>query len=236
MSTNGYVRNNVANTNGGWGIQSWHDAKENAIENNTVCYNRSGNISVGAGDYYNPPLPWTGSVVNNIVCDGAYGINVYGSIASGQKFANNLTSNNTKELNLGSQSCTGCIDATVKFVDAAAGDFHLAAGSPGIDQGLALPGVTKDIDGNTRPQGSAIDIGAYEYGSSGGGGGDGGGGATGLITCTVSLSFTVDPGTPGGAAPVEVTCGPAAEGATPTAASAGERRNKSSPGAERPGR
>lgn len=50
------------------------------------------------------------------------------------------------------------------FVDAAQGDFHLAAGSPAIDAGvdLAGSGVTVDLDGTPRPQGGAFDCGAFE--------------------------------------------------------------------------
>lgn len=48
------------------------------------------------------------------------------------------------------------------FVDAAADDYHLAPGSPAIDAGEALSGVTIDRDGVERPQGGAHDAGAYE--------------------------------------------------------------------------
>ena len=47
------------------------------------------------------------------------------------------------------------------FVNAALGNYHLAAGSPAIDAG-ANTGVGVDLDGAIRPQGAAYDIGAYE--------------------------------------------------------------------------
>lgn len=163
MSTNGYVRNNVSNDNAGWGIQSWHDAKQNDIDNNTACGNMSGNISVGSGDYYHPAQPWTGRVQNNIACNAPYGINVYGDIAAGQAFTNNLTHNNTTNLNLKNQSCGSCITGDPKFVGG--GDYHLQPSSPAIDHGVAVAAIEVDMDGNSRPQGAAYDIGAYEYGS-----------------------------------------------------------------------
>lgn len=57
------------------------------------------------------------------------------------------------------------INADPKFVNAAGQDFHLQSSSPAIDHGTTLAAVTTDTDGVMRPQGSAYDIGAYEFGS-----------------------------------------------------------------------
>ena len=47
------------------------------------------------------------------------------------------------------------------FVDANAGNYLLRTNSPALD--IAQPsGVTNDFDGNSRPSGSAPDIGCYE--------------------------------------------------------------------------
>jgi hypothetical protein len=50
-------------------------------------------------------------------------------------------------------------------VNAVGGDFHLVSGSPAIDKGtnLSATGFATDIDGHSRPQGSAWSIGAYEF-------------------------------------------------------------------------
>ncbi len=49
------------------------------------------------------------------------------------------------------------------FVDAGGGDLHLFDGSVGVDAGTALGAPPEDFDGNPRPTGAAVDIGAYEY-------------------------------------------------------------------------
>jgi hypothetical protein len=48
------------------------------------------------------------------------------------------------------------------FVDPAGWDYHLLGGSPAIDAGVDA-GMTSDIDGDRRPQGTGYDIGADEY-------------------------------------------------------------------------
>ncbi len=52
-----------------------------------------------------------------------------------------------------------------QFVDATGGDYHLKSSSPAVDHGVAtprFPSVSADLDGVSRPQGAAPDIGAYE--------------------------------------------------------------------------
>ena len=49
------------------------------------------------------------------------------------------------------------------FVDAAAHDYRLVATSPAVNAGTAIAEVTVDRDGTPRPQGSAYDVGAYEF-------------------------------------------------------------------------
>jgi hypothetical protein len=54
------------------------------------------------------------------------------------------------------------------FVDPLGGDHHVAAGSPTIDAGIVDQLGPSDLDGSPRVQGSAPDIGAYEFPSSSG--------------------------------------------------------------------
>lgn len=50
-----------------------------------------------------------------------------------------------------------------RFVNAAAGDFRLRAGSPAIDTGSAAGAPPVDLAGIARPQGAGFDIGAFEF-------------------------------------------------------------------------
>jgi hypothetical protein len=54
------------------------------------------------------------------------------------------------------------VAANPMFVNAAAGDFHLNAGSPMIDKATAMTLFNYDKDGVARPTGLGVDIGAYE--------------------------------------------------------------------------
>jgi hypothetical protein len=50
------------------------------------------------------------------------------------------------------------------FVNAAAGDLHLApSASRAIDAGRSVPGLVDDFDGQQRPAGATIDVGADEH-------------------------------------------------------------------------
>ena len=66
-------------------------------------------------------------------------------------------------------SSTGCsvgatqVGANPMFVNPAAYDFHVQSGGAGVDAGANLSAVPLDIDGNSRPQGSSTDVGAYEF-------------------------------------------------------------------------
>jgi parallel beta-helix repeat protein len=56
---------------------------------------------------------------------------------------------------------TGNIDENPSFTGN--NDYHLLVGSPCINTGTSLDAPNTDIEGNSRPQGSAYDMGAYEY-------------------------------------------------------------------------
>jgi hypothetical protein len=116
-----------------------------------------------------PSLGGTGNV--EIVGNTVYGVRPYHGIwvteVDAPVVRNNISyTPNGVALTL-SGSTTGVsnnLTTDPRFVNIANNDFHLAAGSPAIDKGVTLPAPYNiDKDGVSRPQGSAFDIGAYEF-------------------------------------------------------------------------
>ncbi|MEW6368682.1 MAG: IPT/TIG domain-containing protein [Acidobacteriota bacterium] len=88
---------------------------------------------------------------------------------TGAYIANNLTNRAIARRDGASGTATSNVTTAVAgyFVNASAGDLHLASAVGGVaDAGIAIAGLTNDFDGHARPYGAGIDIGADEYGTS----------------------------------------------------------------------
>src|SRR5208283_2532222 len=59
------------------------------------------------------------------------------------------------------------VDPKLTSLSLANPNFHLQPGSPAINAGVPVTGLATDFDGVPRPEGSAFDIGAYQYVSQG---------------------------------------------------------------------
>lgn len=120
-------------------------------------------------------------IYNNTVYGFEHGVGIYEVAAEGTVIRNNAFAQwNTSPMcyaNTNEGSCQPLPETIVAdhnatrepfgFLDAIQLDFHLTLGSPLIDTGYLLDGLNpNDYDGKPRPQGSAYDIGAYEYASS----------------------------------------------------------------------
>ncbi len=178
----GLVANNLLYNNTGKGIASFHgDGREtggfNVFANNTIYFRK------GEGRYAFRVIGGghDDTVVNNIFINSS---GQEAALAIATDSLKGLTCNNNILFGRAGKGAVGIGDGFVTlaewqgrgfdkasieagpadiFVDAEGGDFHLKEGSPAIDAGVAVGAVTTDIDGVKRPQGSAFDIGCYEY-------------------------------------------------------------------------
>lgn len=101
------------------------------------------------------------TVVNN---RGDFGIYI-GPGATGTVVRNNISRGNTRDIEnrgVGTTVSNNLAGVDPLFVNESAADFRLQVGSPAIDAAFATGVVTTDVRGQTRSQGAAPDIGAYE--------------------------------------------------------------------------
>ncbi len=103
-------------------------------------------------------------VKNNVVQGSGSGTGYSGGFAAGSDYNISDQANNAPSPSYRSNQAT-----TVQFIDGAGGDFHLSASdASAIDAGIDLSAdanlsFNTDIDAQTRPFGSAWDIGADEF-------------------------------------------------------------------------
>lgn len=176
--------------NAGWGIQAFKEGSGGVnnllIRNNFVFENaRIGQrgdgilVSSGSGAAVYNNVVWGNevgiwvdygasatTVYHNTVVNnhGEFGIYI-GPGASGTVVRNNISRGNTRDIEnrgVGSTLSNNLAGVDPRFVNEATADYRLQSGSPAIDAGLATGVVTTDVRGQTRSQGSAPDIGAYE--------------------------------------------------------------------------
>jgi predicted outer membrane repeat protein len=98
-------------------------------------------------------------LTNTLVAGYAVGLERgSGSLTEDYTLFSGVTLPYSGTIDTGANSFTG----TANFADAAAGDFHLAAGSSALDAGLAA-GALVDFEGQPRPAAGATDIGFDEF-------------------------------------------------------------------------
>ncbi|MDJ0701719.1 MAG: right-handed parallel beta-helix repeat-containing protein [Leptolyngbyaceae cyanobacterium MO_188.B28] len=164
--------NGVKGVNGGRGIAIGSNIRDVTVVNNTFAENNQAFVIDGldslGGDKSRDILlrnnifaNSTGrngliADVNNLTLDHNLFTDGFKQLyVRGDRLSNLQTGNNLKAQSVG-------------FVDSGAGDFHLTASSPAVDQASRKIGAyaRRDKDGKQRPQGTGFDFGAYEYSSS----------------------------------------------------------------------
>jgi hypothetical protein len=135
---------------------------------NTV--DSSATNAIGVWTFDDDPAGLTVNAYNNILSHAqAYGIKL---TTSGPPPTVNVGYNDYYSDAGGASSGVGqgrtAFRANPRFVDSVGGNYRLAADSPVIDAGLVCsPGglANPDADGHGRLHGSAVDLGAYEFGA-----------------------------------------------------------------------
>lgn len=161
------VENNIAYNNVGNGIYINHETGPVTFMNNTSFANAEYGFGV------NGTQAVSGFVIANNISmnNGLAGFKTW-SIITGAQYTNNISFNNpTNFVQDGKGTDIGTITSDPQFVNYQAngsGDYHLKAGSPAIDKGIATNAPNHDYDGSARPQGNGYDIGALEYAATAG--------------------------------------------------------------------
>jgi parallel beta-helix repeat protein len=146
--------------NQGLGVQ-WYPSPNNVTMRNCVVYN---NYSWGI--FFNAATNvkiYNNTVYNNGTGNGHPGIAGSGST---NQIRNNIAYNNAGGQTScgGGAVCSNNFTGDPNFVNAAVANFQLQSTSGAIDAGTNLgSSVPTDRNGVPRPQGSAFDIGAYEF-------------------------------------------------------------------------
>jgi Domain of unknown function (DUF5123)/IPT/TIG domain len=157
----GSIYNNVFNKLGqGFSAIAIYSGDWNVFNNTFYGINSSSGIVWLNSDFAKP----TANVRNNIFYSD--GSSPYVGMLNGTT-SSQLTLSNNLYFNRGSAPSWDSSPVVLNplFVDAANGNFRLQATSPAIDKGTSTVTtiVTTDADGAARLQGSAVDIGAFEY-------------------------------------------------------------------------
>jgi Periplasmic copper-binding protein (NosD) len=151
--TNHMIAHNSAALDGG----GMYVYASNAIRfiNNTLVDNNQGSGKVGVALFRGLPVTLT----NNIIVGHSVAI----SVAAGSTAV--LTCNDYWDNTIGvSGQISGATDMTLdpQFENRAAGDYHLALNSAVIDLGDNSVNVPLDFEGDPRPRGGKMDVGADE--------------------------------------------------------------------------
>lgn len=146
LSNNLIARNRTDSLGGGiFVIPEGAHASQVILINNTIADNGD----TGVAGWQNVALTLT----NNIIAGHTTGVNNTIPASATVAADTNLFWNTTDPI-------TGT-NAILKDPLLTA-DYRLRSGSPAVDKGLTIPWLTVDLEGTTRPQGGAYDIGAFE--------------------------------------------------------------------------
>ena len=155
------VVNNIVAHNDNRGVKGVNYTEIKLI-NNTIVGNGSQAIEMHAWPI-SSTIPMTATVVNNIIADHpdcAFS-GFFNAVFA--VYNNDVVGHDPDDCGAVIIAQSDNINADPLFADEVNGDYHLTSESPVIDNGrtgVDIPVV--DIEGNNRPQGNGVDMGAYE--------------------------------------------------------------------------
>ena len=147
MFENWIVENNLIVTNHWHGI-TIAGAKNCRVINNTILDT----------DTVRPGPPWI-RIANHKDGTPSSGVIVRNNLSTDFSLNTGVTSDHHIEVDMD--------ELSTYFANPSEGDYHLKSTSPAVDAGGAENAPDIDIEGTKRPQGTAWDVGAYEYGGGG---------------------------------------------------------------------
>jgi alpha-tubulin suppressor-like RCC1 family protein len=154
------IVNNQASINYGGGVALW---KGGVVENCTVSGNQAFR---GGGLMAISDSNGTTPVIRNTIIYGNSASSEYADANISWSWGGGTYTNNCASANSSSAPLPGAgnITSDPLFVNAAAGNYRLQAGSPCIDTGgnLSWTGTAVDLDGQPRVSNGTVDMGAYE--------------------------------------------------------------------------
>jgi hypothetical protein len=179
------VKNNIAGSGGAFAVSGGTLLVQNSLIANNTATNAGGAVYASSGtinlvnDTISANVAAEGSSIsqlygatvgglNNIIygntnSDGTAGYPVYFDQATAKIMYSVVEGNPATSVSYAN------IDANPGFADASSGNYQLTAGSPAVDSigmnnlSTLSPTPVKDLLGVVRPQGTKIDLGAYEF-------------------------------------------------------------------------